>query len=68
MPGETWLTVNEVAERLSYSAKTVRRYEAQGLFGPTLRTPSGRSLRISLEGVEAYERAHTSAGDGEVDA
>jgi hypothetical protein len=52
-----WLTLEEVAERLRYSTRTIQRYINQGLFGPVLRS-STHSVRISLEAVENFEHDH----------
>jgi DNA-binding transcriptional MerR regulator len=58
-----WLTIPEVAERLRYSTRTIKRYVSQGLFDPVLRA-GPHSLRISVESVERFEREHTGR-DGE---
>jgi hypothetical protein len=55
-PVHQWLTIQEVAERLRYSPRTIQRYIARGFFDPVLRTD--HSVRISQESVARFERNH----------
>lgn len=58
MSEAVWLTINEVAERLRYSPRTIQRYVKKGLFGPVLRG-SSHSVRISVEAVERFEHDYS---------
>jgi excisionase family DNA binding protein len=52
-----WLTVQDVATRLSVSPITIRRLIDRGEIGPVLRWST--ELRVSERGVTAWESAHT---------
>jgi len=55
--GSRWYTVNEIAEDLKVSQRTVRRWIAQG----DLRAHRfGRAVRVSSEDREAFERQSRS--------
>ena len=54
---ELW-TAEELAERYSLSPASVRRRIQAGEFGEVIRA-GGRTKLVTLEGVRAYEAAHT---------
>ena len=56
-PKELW-TAEELAERYKLSPASVRRRIQAGEFGPVIRA-GGRIKLVTLEGLRAYEAAHT---------
>ena len=54
---ELW-TAEELAERYNLSPASVRRRIQAGEFGEVVRA-GGRTKLVTLEGVQAYEAAHT---------
>ena len=56
-PKELW-TAEELAERYKLSPASVRRRIQAGEFGPVIRA-GGRTKLVTLEGLRAYEAAHT---------
>lgn len=57
---QRWLTIDEVADRLRCSPRTVQRLIARGAFDPVMR-PSKHSVRIAVLRLEDFEREHTGA-------
>ena len=55
---QRYWTAEELAERYKLSPASVRRRIQAGEFGPVIRA-GGRTKLVTLEGLRAYEAAHT---------